>query len=64
MWPNPQFSADLVTFTYLLKKSLTENFIFCAVLVIGWPAKKSIKPQDNQKYNDELVKEKKKINIR
>ena len=30
MWPNPHFSADLVTFTE--EKSLTENFIFCAVL--------------------------------
>ena len=28
MWLNPQFPADLVT---LLKKSLMENFIFCAV---------------------------------
>ena len=27
---NPHFSADLVAFT---KKSLMENFIFCAVLV-------------------------------
>ena len=30
MWPNPQLPADLVTFT---KKSLMENFIFCAVLL-------------------------------
>ena len=34
MWPNPQFPphfpADLVT---LLKKSLMENFIFCAVWI-------------------------------
>ena len=28
MWENPQFPADMVT---LLKKSLMENFIFCAV---------------------------------
>ena len=28
MWPNPQETADLVN---LLKKSLMENFIFCAV---------------------------------
>ena len=28
MWLNPQFPADLVT---LLKKSLIENFIFCAM---------------------------------
>ena len=27
MWPNPQFPADLVN---LPKKSLMENFIFCA----------------------------------
>ena len=31
MWPNPQFSADLVTFTHLLKKFLMENFTFPAV---------------------------------
>ena len=30
MWPNPQFPADLITFTV---KSLMENFIFCAVKV-------------------------------
>ena len=29
MWPNPQFPADLV---HLLKKSVMENFIFCAVV--------------------------------
>ena len=34
MWPNPQFTADLVTFT---KKSLMENFIFCAVF--NWNSK-------------------------
>ena len=28
MWPNPQFSGDLVTFT---KKKLMENVIFFAV---------------------------------
>ena len=28
MWPNPQETADLVTF---FKKSLMENFILCAV---------------------------------
>ena len=28
MWPIPQFSAGLVTFT---EESLMENFIFCAV---------------------------------
>ena len=28
MWPNPQETADLVTFT---EKPLMENFIFCAV---------------------------------
>ena len=32
MWPNPQESADLVN---LLKKYLTENFIFCAVYKAG-----------------------------
>ena len=32
MWPNPQFRADLVTFTE--KKPLMENFIFCAVELI------------------------------
>ena len=31
MWPNPQFPADLVTFTE--KKSLMKNFIFCAVII-------------------------------
>ena len=31
MWPNPQETADFVTFT-MEKKSLMENFIFCAVL--------------------------------
>ena len=31
MRPNPQETADLVTFTK--KKSLMENFIFCAVRV-------------------------------
>ena len=30
MWPNPQETSDLVTFS---KKSLMENFIFCAVNV-------------------------------
>ena len=30
MWPNPQFPADLVTFT---EESLMENFIFRAVLI-------------------------------
>ena len=29
MWPNPQENVDLVTFTE--KKTLMENFIFCAV---------------------------------
>ena len=29
MWPNPPFSADLVTFT---EEVLNGNFIFCAVL--------------------------------
>ena len=29
MWPNPK---ELWTWSYLLKKSLMENFIFCAVL--------------------------------
>ena len=29
MWPNPQETADLVTFTE--EKSLMENFIFSAV---------------------------------
>ena len=33
MWPNPQFSADLVTFT---EKFLIENFIFCAVTCLTW----------------------------
>ena len=28
MWPNPQFPADLVTFT---EETLMENFISCAV---------------------------------
>ena len=28
MWPNPQKTADLL---HLLKESLMENFIFCAV---------------------------------
>ena len=31
MWPNPQKTVDLVTFT---KKSLMEKFIFCAVTLI------------------------------
>ena len=30
MWLNPQFSADLVTFT---ENPLMENFIFCAVFI-------------------------------
>ena len=30
MWPNPQETADLVTFT---EETLMEKFIFCAVLV-------------------------------
>ena len=46
MWPNPQFSADLLTyfekvldgkldfFMYLLKKSLMENLIFYAVKAV------------------------------
>ena len=29
MWPNPQ---ETMVWPYLLKKSLIENFIFCAVL--------------------------------
>ena len=33
MWPNLQETADFVTFT---EKSLMENFIFCAVLTLGW----------------------------
>ena len=32
MWPNPQFTADLPP---LLKKSLMENFIFCAVQILN-----------------------------
>ena len=36
MWPNPQETADSVT---LLKKSLMENFIFCAVLFAAIIAK-------------------------
>ena len=28
MWPNPQFPADLVTFT---EETTIENFIFCVV---------------------------------
>ena len=32
MRPNPQFPADLATFT---KKSLMENFIFCAVSLLS-----------------------------
>ena len=55
MWPNPQKTEDLVTFTeeilngklhflcrklriwsLLLKKSLMENFIFCAVLAFSY----------------------------
>ena len=32
MWPNPQETADLITFP---KKSLIENFIFCAVVENG-----------------------------
>ena len=31
MWPNPQETTDLVTFT---EESLMENFIFCAVSYI------------------------------
>ena len=36
MWPNPQETADLVKFP---KKSLMENFIFCAVIFLSnkWP---------------------------
>ena len=30
MWPNPQFPADLVTFT---EKSIMQKFIFCAVII-------------------------------
>ena len=30
MWPNPQETA---VWSYLLKKSLMENFIFCAVKI-------------------------------
>ena len=33
MLPNPQEAADLATFTEEILKSLTENFIFCAVTV-------------------------------
>ena len=44
MWKNPQFPADLVTFTE--KKSLMVNFIFCAVSLnimdISWAGKESI----------------------
>ena len=29
MWPNPQFPADLVTFT---EETVMENFIICALL--------------------------------
>ena len=31
MWPNPQFPADI--WSHSLKKSLMENFFFCAVSV-------------------------------
>ena len=31
MQPNPQETANLLTFTEKKKKSLMENFIFCAV---------------------------------
>ena len=30
MWPNPQFSTDLVTFTLEMKIYVKEKFIFCA----------------------------------
>ena len=33
MWPNPQFPADLVTFT---EEILMENSIFCAVQFFKW----------------------------
>ena len=33
MWPNPQFPGDLVT--HLLKLSVMENFVFCAVRLFG-----------------------------
>ena len=29
MWPNPQFNADLVTFT---EETFNEKLVFCAVL--------------------------------
>ena len=31
MWPNPQETADLVTFT---EEILMKNFIFCAVSIL------------------------------
>ena len=33
MWPNPQETGDFLT--HLLKKSLMENFIFCALLILS-----------------------------
>ena len=43
MWPNPLETADLVTFT---EKSLTENFVFRAVL----PWVKNISTLENFEY--------------
>ena len=41
MWPNPQETADLVTFT---EEILNGNFIFCAVkaLKVGTSASKKV----------------------
>lgn len=48
MWYNPQFSAELVTFT---ENSLVEKFIFCAVSLICYT--KSNKTKPNQVVNNE-----------
>ena len=57
MWPNPQETADSVQriWSHLLRKSLMENFIFCAVTPCSsvsivtlkrWvPARKSLKEE-------------------
>ena len=43
MWANPQFPADFVTFSHLLKKSSRKNFIFCVVKInILWHITKKL----------------------
>ena len=52
MWPKPQFTADLVTFT---EETLNGNFIFCVVCVMVFTMNKL----ENIKVSDIMTLHKK-----